>query len=98
MEKRSYTNKELVLKTYQETQSVSETAQRLSMTKGAVYQAINRCGGSTKRVHKCQEAALYSVEHGIREAAEKFNMKVEAIHHYRCKYGLAVKRGSSKLT
>ena len=95
---RSYNNKELVLKTYQETQCVSETAQRLNMTKNAVYQAVYRCGYPIKKVRRCQEAALYSAEHGIREAAEKFGMKIEAIHHYRCKYKIAKKRDTSKLT
>lgn len=97
-EKRSYCRKEEVVKTYQETQCISQTAQTHNMTKGAVYQALHRSGIPAKKVRRCQEAAIYSAEHGIREAAEKYGMKIEALHHYRRIYGLTKKGKNTELT
>lgn len=65
---------------------IHEIAQKFGTSKAAVYMALYREGVRVSRGSKCREAASYSKTHTVRETSEKFEIKKEAIYHYRRVY------------
>lgn len=77
--------KETIIKMASEGHRAKEIAEVTGASVGHIYNVCHRAGIAIRR-NRLRDAAFYSVDHGIGEAAKKFDVTVESVHTARWVY------------
>ena len=77
--------KGVILKMASEGRRAKEIAEATGASVGHIYNVCHRSGIAIRR-NRLKDAAFYSVDHGIDEAAKKFDVTVESVHTARWMY------------
>lgn len=77
--------KETIIKMASEGCRAKEIAEVTGASVGHIYNICHRAGVAIRR-NRLKNAAFYSVDHGICEAAKKFGVTVESVHTARWLY------------